>query len=145
MSEDREIRLFELTGWKALVFMGVLVALIGYRTVGARRTLDTEARDPIEVHLRAKYARRAMAGMDLEAPTPEDARELLRVTDVEIVSLTARGWGEEMVVRAEVRVDGGPPPDGRPVSYWRMRHGMVTGWTVEDEVGVVSWWLSWIL
>ncbi|HSR41022.1 MAG TPA: hypothetical protein VLL48_02590 [Longimicrobiales bacterium] len=144
MSADREIPLFKLTGWKAVAFLGLLVALVGYRTLGARRTLESDARDPVELHLKAKYARGALAGMDVDAPTSEDARELLRVTDVEIVSLRARGWGEEMVVRAEVRVDGGPPPDGEPVTYWRMRHGMVTGWTVEDEVGVVAWWLGWI-
>jgi hypothetical protein len=37
--------------------------------------------------------------------------------NVEFVSLSAHGWREAMVVRTEVSVGGGTPPDGQPVRY----------------------------
>lgn len=144
MSQGRQIQLLELKGWKAIALVLGLAAFAGYRAVAARTTLEEDARERIELHLQARYARDAMAEIDPEAFDGADAREVLRVTKVEVRSLKARGWGDEVVVRAEVRVDGGIPPDGEPITYWRMTHGSVTGWTVDREVGPFSWWLGWL-
>ncbi len=46
------------------------------------------------------------------------------------------------MVRAEILVDGGTPPDGRSVRYFRMRHSMVTGWRMRYEAHAVSYYLK---
>jgi hypothetical protein len=55
---------------------------------------------------------------------------------VELTSMAARGTtGGAIVVRTEVTVDGGPPPDGRPVRYfWVVRKfGGEGSWLVTSE------------
>jgi hypothetical protein len=76
---------------------------------------------------------------------PEQLKDLMKgldPEDVEIVSISARGRGEKIIARAEIRVGGEEPPDGRPVRYFRMRHSMATGWTVRSETQSWSYYLA---
>jgi hypothetical protein len=54
---------------------------------------------------------------------------------VEFTSIAARGKvdGSVTLVRAEVTVDGDPPPDSRPVRYFRMTSKLGGGWMVVGE------------
>ena len=56
--------------------------------------------------------------------------------DVEFTSIAALGrmGAPAIFVRAEVKVDGGPPPDGRSVRYFRVtRKFTEDGWMVVGE------------
>ena len=56
--------------------------------------------------------------------------------DVEFTSIAAHGrmGAPAILVRAEFTVDGGPPPDGRSVRYFRVtRKFMEDGWMVVGE------------
>jgi hypothetical protein len=57
---------------------------------------------------------------------------------VEFMSIAAHGrTGAPILVRAEITVDGGPPPDGRTVRYFCVAHKfMEDGWMVVGESGL---------
>jgi len=52
---------------------------------------------------------------------------------VQFVSLSAHGWRDAMVVRSEISVDGGTPPDGQPVRYLFLTTKFEGGWMVLSE------------
>jgi hypothetical protein len=102
-----------VTGWRAFALLVAMAAFGLWRAQAQRRTLDTEARRLVQIELSAEYLR----GGNL---VPSEV--------VELRSLTARGHGERVVVRAEVTVQGRTPPDGESVRYFAMRHRLVGGW-----------------
>jgi hypothetical protein len=56
--------------------------------------------------------------------------------DVEFKSIAARGEiaGPVTLVRAEITVDGGPPPDGHSVRYFRLSTKFIGGgWMVVGQ------------
>ena len=133
---------FTLTGWKAVL---VLVAFGGFgawRMLSAYHTLDTEARAHIESQLEARYLRMTLGEIGESLPTEAQVEELMQAGTVEIRSLSARGTPDDMVVKVEASVDGGMPPDGEPVSYWRVTHSTILGWRVERETTALRWWLA---
>jgi hypothetical protein len=117
----------QLRGWHAVA---ALVALAG--TTCAQmylrvRPVDDAMRDAVRAELLQEYSGRgpkdiarfvkeARAGSPLE-PVPAAAQR-----DVEFTSIAARGkMGVGAIeVRAKVTVDGGLPPDGRAVRYFRV-------------------------
>ena len=78
----------------------------------------------------------------LESSQPVDSERarahvdsILAAQNVTFPSVSARGmWnasdGGEAIVKVEIEVDGGPPPDGEPVRYYRMRYRPLSGWSV---------------
>lgn len=131
----------QLRGWHALV--GV-AALLGYFGVGIYlrvRTVDNGMRDAVRERLLNEYSGRgpkdiarivaeARVGSPIE-PLPEVVQR-----DVEFTSIAAHGrmGASVILVRAEITVDGGPPPDGRSVRYFRVSRKFTgDGWIVVGE------------
>ena len=50
--------------------------------------------------------------------------------------------GDDVIVKVEIQVDGGPPPDGGAVRYYRMRYRGLSGWTVARRTSVWSYRLK---
>jgi hypothetical protein len=76
----------------------------------ARRLADYRAGNPVQP-------------LDLPAVLP----------DIELTSVSAHGWRDAMVVRTEISVDGGPPPDSQPVRYLFLTTKLEGGWMVLSE------------
>lgn len=132
---------FQLRGWHALVGIMVLVIFAGIQMWLRVRSVDDEMRDAVRVELLNDYSGRGpkdVARLVTEAregSPVEPVREVIQ-RDVEFTSIAAHGkiGGPVTLVRAEVTVDGGPPPDGRPVRYFRVsRKLMGGGWMVVGE------------
>ncbi len=71
---------------------------------------------------------------DYRAGLPAQPPEVPAVVpQVEFVSLSAHGLRDAMVVRTEISVDGGPPPDGQPVRYLFLTTKPEGGWMVLSE------------
>jgi hypothetical protein len=102
-------------GWRALLLFGGVLALGGWRVMSARQTLDAEAAMLVRRELSAEYAR---GGDSL----PDDR--------IAVRAMTAHDGADKAVVRAEVWVDGGAPPDGAHVRYFRLRRAPSAGWQV---------------
>lgn len=139
-----QVRIANLKGGPAVLVLAALIAFGAWRVYAARVALDTDARERIEEQLEARYLRGALADVGGGIPNGEQVEALLRSGRVEIQSLSARGTPGDVVVRVEATVDGQPPPDGEPVTYWRMSYSTVAGWRVERATTALSWWLAWL-
>jgi hypothetical protein len=134
----------KLTGWKAVAVLLVLAAWVGFHYYERQVTLDTAGRDAVRdwvvlASQRGSLASRGAAGqLDSAA-----AVELMRRSEVEIRSMRARGLGDNVVVRVELAVHGGPPPDGRAVRYFRLLHSTLTGWRVVGESKAIAYYAQW--
>ncbi|MEW5736645.1 MAG: hypothetical protein AB1921_17505 [Thermodesulfobacteriota bacterium] len=145
---DPEMKI-KLTGWKAVVAILVLLGLLGWRYAESRRTLGTEAADVVRHWLVAEYTRNNLAtwtpeerSFDNKEEAAQKAQELLAASRVTILSIQARGSGDDVVVRVEVQVDGKTPPDGRSVRYFRMSHSALIGWQMRYDAGPWAWYLK---
>jgi hypothetical protein len=132
---------FQLRGWHAIVGILAVLGFVGIQMYLRVRTVDDGMRDAVRERLINEYSGRspkdiarivaeAREGSPIE-PVPEIVQR-----DVEFKSMGAHGrmGAPAIIVRAEVEVDGGPPPDDRPVRYFRVsRKFMDAGWMVVGE------------
>jgi hypothetical protein len=128
----------QLRGWHALVGILAVVGFTGVQMYVRIRPVNEAMKEALRTELLNEYSGRgpkditrfvaeARAGVPVEPVPPVIQR------DVEFTSVAARGSLTTgiVVVRAEVTVDGGPPPDGRAVRYFRMERKFGSeGWLV---------------
>ena len=122
-----------LTGWPAVVVLVLAVGLYGLTFLVSRKTLDDEALAPIRLQLQGEYTSALLPALDPASPDPEAVERITELDQLELTSVSARGSGEDVVVRVEPRVNGQVPPDGREVRYYRMSYSALTGWRVRHE------------
>jgi hypothetical protein len=108
---------FELKGWKAAAVAVVILGMIGYCTSTRFRTVDDAGREVLRTWLIRDFQGLGPKGLaqrvaDYRAGVRTQEEAPSKVPEVEITSLSAHGLPDNMVVRVEVTVDGGPPPDG---------------------------------
>ena len=136
----------ELKGWKAIAALLVIGGVLAGTFLAERSTLESEAADELKLWIRSEYLARGMHGIDPGQLTEEEmeakAEELLSLSDVQFTSIKARGRGDDIVVKVEIRVAGQPPPDGKPMRYFKMSHSTVTGWRVRWETTALSYYLK---
>jgi hypothetical protein len=130
----------QLRGWHAIAALAVLAGITGVEMYLRVRPVNDAMRDAVRSELLAEYSGRGpkdLARFVAEARegSPVEPVPALVQKDVEFSSMAARGTiGGAIVVRAEVTVDGGPPPDGRAVRYfWVSRKFGGDGWLVMGE------------
>lgn len=136
----------ELSGWKAVAVAAVILAVSGIRFSMRFQTVTDEGRETLRTWLVNDYEGRgpkALAKLvtDYRAGLPVHSPERPTVApQVEFVSLGAHGSRDTMVVRSEVTVDGGPPPDGRPVRYLFLTTKVGGGWMVLAEADAFQYY-----
>lgn len=132
---------FQLRGWHALVGIAALLGFSGIEMCLRVRTVDDGMRNAVRERLLNEYSGRgpkdiarivkeAREGSPIE-PVPEVVQR-----DVQFTSIAAHGrmGASVILVRAEITVDGGPPPDGRSVRYFCVsRKFAQDGWMVVGE------------
>jgi hypothetical protein len=129
----------ELTGWKAIVAAVIILAVSGIRIYMRFPTVSDDGREALRTWLVKDYTGRgpkavAQRVADYRAGLPAQPLDIpAEMPKVEFVSLSAHGWRDAMVVRSEVSVDGGPPPDGQPVRYLFLTTKFEGGWMVLSE------------
>lgn len=140
--EDRAF----LKGWSAVLAIVVTTAAVVGKSMLERSTLESGAAELIKLQLRGEYSARELAGVDVsklsEAEMEAAAEELLALNSIALTSVSARGGGDDVIVKVEIQVAGGDPPDGKRVRYFRMSHGAVTGWRVERETTALSYYFK---
>jgi hypothetical protein len=122
-----------LTGWPAVGVLILVGAVYGLTFVVSRKTLDDEALAPIRLQLQGEYALAFLPAVDPAAPDPGAVERITELDQLQLTSVSARGSGEDVVVRVEPRVSGQVPPDGSEVRYYRMSYSALTGWRVRHE------------
>jgi hypothetical protein len=131
---------FQFRGWQALVAVAVVLGFWGIEIYLHVQSVDDAMREAVRAELLNEYSGRgpkdiARLVAEARAGAPVEPVQPLVQRDVEFTSIAARGKmdGRVTLVRAEVTVDGGPPPDGRPVRYFRMSTKLGGGWMVVGE------------
>lgn len=130
----------QLRGWQALVAIPVLLGFWGVEMYLHVQSVDDAMRDAVRAELLNEYSGRgpkdvARLVAEARAGSPVEPVQPLVQRDVEFTSIAARGKvdGSVTLVRAEVTVGGGAPPDSRPVRYFRMASKLGGGWMVVGE------------
>jgi hypothetical protein len=131
---------FKLTGAKAIIAIIVVVAFVGFRYVSAASSIETDAASELQTWLRAEYASGIMA--EYPEPTEEMAQRVLALENLDFPEINGRGTPDDMVVRVRIRVDGGPPPYGNEVRYFRMEYSQLTKWRLRRETMKWSYYLN---
>jgi hypothetical protein len=131
---------YQLKGWQAVAAVVALAAFTGGRMYFRVRPVDDGVREAVRARLLNEYSGRGPKDVTrilAEAREGKPVEELQPVAqrDVEFTSIAAHGrmGGMYTVVRAEVTVDGGPPPDGRAVRYFSIMEKLGGGWMVVGE------------
>jgi len=128
---------FQLRGWHALVTLLVLLVYTGGTMFIRIRPVDDHMRDAVRTQLLNEYSGRSprdLARLVNEARTGQPVENLppLLQRDVQFPSFKAHGKmaGSVTYVRAEITVDGGPPPDGQTVRYFTVSRTLDGDWSV---------------
>lgn len=132
---------FQFRGWQAVFALAAVLGFLGVEMYLRVRPVDNEMQDAVRVELLKEYSGRgpkdvARLVAEARAGTPVESVQPLVQRGVEFTSIAARGkiGAPVTLVRAEINVDGGPPPDGRSVRYFRMSTKFVGGgWMVLGE------------
>lgn len=118
----------QLTGWQAAVVGALILGVITYQCLSRIQTVNDAGRETVRAWLVREYQGRGVrqevrdylrrkAGED-----PGPAQQAMPEPAVVITSLAAHGSKDSMVVRVQMKVNDGPPPDGRPVRYVFLDH-----------------------
>jgi hypothetical protein len=129
----------ELTGWKAVAVLVAILGVTGYRICSRFPTVIDDGREALREWLVKDYTERGPRALaqrvaDYRAGLPD--RPLAPPAaepKVELVSLSVHGWRDAMVVRSEISVDAGTPPDGQSVRYLFLTTRVGGGWMVFSE------------
>lgn len=119
-----------LTGWKAVVvvvFMVVIVVvkLLYAESVSSKNLTRNDVIKAIDPWVKAGASRQALDSLKqaVESNDYDAVNRLSRaVTGIEYKSISVKGVGTSLVVRAEITADGRPPADGRGVRYFRIEY-----------------------
>jgi hypothetical protein len=138
---------FQLRGWHAIVGILALAVYLGGTILVHLRPVDDGMRDAIRERLLNEYSGRGpkdVARIVAEAREGSPVETLPSVVqrDVEFASMTAHGKlsGRVTYVRAEITVDGGPPPDGRSTRYFALSSKLGGGSMVVGETNSYSYY-----
>jgi hypothetical protein len=135
MAETR----IELTGWKAIAVAALILAVGGVRIIMRFQTVPEEGKAVLREWLVKDYTGRGPKDLarfvaDYRAGVPVQVTDIPAVEPrVEFISLAGHGSSNIMIVRCEISVDGGGPPDGQPLRYLFLTTKPGGGWMVLSE------------
>jgi hypothetical protein len=136
---ETQIGRIELTGWKAIVAVALFLGVSGYRVYSRLQTVNDNGREALREWLVKDYTGRGPKALARRVAAyragVQDALDIPAVPDpaIEFASISAHGWPDAMIVRTEISVDGGPPPDNLRVRYLFLMTKVGGGWMVLSE------------
>lgn len=116
-----------------------------YRSFLVQTTLPNEGQAYLKRWIAGAYTSAVLANKP-ESPTSEELaawyETFVRDTDITFVSLKARGlMKDDIIIRADIRVKGQPPPDGKSVRYYRMQYSLLLGWCHSRSSNAFSYYI----
>jgi hypothetical protein len=138
MSDNR----ITLTGWKAVAFLALPLAWGGAQLWYHIRPVDDAGRQSVQAWLLRGYRGETAPDLlrklaDAKAGLPADPEP--PTMDVQIVSASAHGGTSHMIVKVEITVNGGTPPDGRSIRYLYVSRNFDDTWNVLWESNSYSY------
>jgi hypothetical protein len=138
----------ELTGWKAMAALAIVLAFSGYRIVSRFQTVPENGKQELRAWLIKDYTGRGPKDLarrvaDYRAGLPDKPADLPAVApNVGFTSLSAHGSRDIMIVRCEISVDGAGPPDGQMLRYLFLTTRPGGGWMVLSESDSYTYYLA---
>jgi divalent metal cation (Fe/Co/Zn/Cd) transporter len=130
----------------ALLFIGAFTI---FQYSDRDRTLESDAVEVIKPWLIAEYTRNILPQLQEMVDNPSGKEKQIEALvkniardNIQIVSIQARGKGDDVAVQVEIEVDGKEPPDGKRIRYFRMSHSTVIGWQYEYEISKWRYYLT---
>jgi hypothetical protein len=139
-----------LKGWHAAVVALGILAVVGYQCTRRIQTLDESARFAIGVSLVREYRGAGLKQQVQEylkqkaggAPS-ERAPSVTATPHVDLALVGAHGSKDIIVAKVKVRVNGGPPPDGRSIRYLDLMRSSTDGrWQVIADSDAYHYMMS---
>jgi hypothetical protein len=134
----------KMTGWKAVVAIGLILGFVGFRYVSQSKEMESQGKEVVQQWLIAKQARLYLPEMQKAMEDPQkNAKKLERMANeltqngFKVISMTRRGM-EEAIVRVEYQVEGKSPQ----TVYLRMEHSLVSGWRIINESSKIQYILA---
>ena len=147
MRPKREGQLI-ITGKPAVAIVAVIAAMLLWRLVVTHDTVAPELEQELRNVLAAEYAGTVLPDLEAaveqrdHAKTDESVKRIKSVMEnITFPSLKLRGGGRNTYVRAEILVDGQPPPKGKSIRYFRFSHSSFVGYVYNEEATVVDYYL----
>ena len=138
-----------LQGPLAFISLLIIGAFTVFQYSDRNRTLESEAVEELKTWILAEYMRELLPRMkemvDHPAGREKEIGEMSRLLsrdNLQIISIEARGKGDDVAVRVEIEVDGKDPPVGGRIRYFRMNHSTMTGWSYESDIGKWGYYLT---
>ena len=136
---------FRLTGWKAVAVIALIAAISGYRFFSRFQTVNDAQRDVLSTWLLKDYQGQGPHDLmkrvqEYKAGLPVQPVTELKPMNIDFASLSAHGLSDTMVVKAQITVDGGPPPDGGSVRYFYLTRNLDGVWFVFTETNEYSYY-----
>jgi hypothetical protein len=144
MAETR----IELTGWKAIVVLAIVLVFSGYRIFSRFQTVTDDGQQELRAWLVKDYTGRGPKDLarrvaDYRAGLPDKPVDLPAIEPrVEFTSVSAHGSRDTMIVRCEISVDGGGPPDGQSLRYLFLTTRPGGGWMVLSESDSYTYYMA---
>lgn len=142
---------FQLRGGQAVLGIAVVLGVLAFNLYLHNRPIDDNMRTAVRERLLKEYSGRGPKDLarivsEARAGSPiEDIPEVVQ-RDVQFRSIAAHGKlrGSNIVLRADITVDGGPPPDGRAVRYFRLTHNVLNDtWIVLGDSNAYLYYSEW--
>ncbi|MBN2308451.1 MAG: hypothetical protein JXR94_05735 [Candidatus Hydrogenedentes bacterium] len=147
---DREYTIqIPLFSKRGIAILAVVIALAAWNIYVVQKEAPEAVIEPLRHALAAEYGRAALPGIQAslaendQAGVTEQVDELLANMDgIEVSDVSARGTGDEICIRATIRVNGGPPPDGRTVRYFLFSRSTLVGWMYQRDASAFEYYLT---
>ncbi|MFC1522780.1 hypothetical protein ACFL6Y_10265 [Elusimicrobiota bacterium] len=140
----------KLSGWSAIVAIVLAGAFMVVRYQMIQTSVNTKGKAVLKRELATQYYRNILEGKDPSKMSAQEVNELgdqvmsakKKIDKITFKSMSARrGRDNEVLVRAEILVDGKAPPKGEAVRYFRMTYSSITGWRYRYETSAFTYYL----
>jgi hypothetical protein len=133
---------FQLTGWKAVVFLILAAGLIIGKNVWIRS--DTQgAAKAIEPWLKGDYSRYYLDRAKSGGSSMEDAgMKIVEASEKMDIQVTGVAGSSKPVVCVKISVNGEKPPSGKEERCFRMKSSAIMGWIYDRETDKVGYYLA---
>jgi len=139
-----------LTNKQGAAVILIIVILVAWRVFVIRAEAPEAVKEPLREALAVEYAGQALpsieasvAANDLDSLSKRFSNLKTTMETIEVSSITARTASEDGIyIRAEVRVNGGDPPDGRTVRYFLFGRSSIAGWHYQRDATAFEYYTT---
>lgn len=147
MNQQQEGLKITIKGKPAVAILILVAVFFLWRILVTNDTVAPELEERVRQELAAEYSRFLLPSIEEGVATKDSARleaDVARLKaytkKITFTSLKSRGGGNNLYVRANILVDGDPPPVGNPVRYFHFSHSMLLGYIYQREAWALDYY-----